>query len=81
MYENGSGVPSDIVTAYALYELARANGYSRGDENLARVSGAMTPQQINAAQTLSHELGQQGQLLPVLDRFAPRAAAAATPNS
>jgi TPR repeat protein len=60
-YENGSGVPRDLVTAYMWYNLAAARGDDGGRvlrDGLERLR-RMTPDQIAEAQKMTREWSTQ----------------------
>ncbi len=53
MYLEGRGVPSDIVTAYAWFNLAAGQGVRRAVDYRHLISRRMTPEQLEKAQRLS----------------------------
>lgn len=53
LYENGNGVGTDLLVAYALYSLAAAAGDLKAKENLTRVEQLLKPEQLLEAQGLS----------------------------
>ena len=55
-YVEGRGVPKDEVQAYAWFNLAAANNYSRAIHNREILEKMMTLEQKAAAQKLSTEL-------------------------
>jgi TPR repeat protein len=55
MYYNGEGVLEDYVYAHMWASFAAANGYEHGGELRDDVAKAMTPSQIQEAQTLARE--------------------------
>ena len=55
MYDDGQGVPHDIVQAYKLYSLAATNGDKPAAELRDTIANQMTPAQIAEAQKLARE--------------------------
>ena len=53
LYENGNGVATDLLIAYALYSLAAAAGDLNAKESLSRVAQLLKPEQLVEAQGLS----------------------------
>jgi TPR repeat protein len=51
MYETGAPVARDLTMAHLYYNLASARQYSAANEALQRVTAAMDPQAVEAAQT------------------------------
>jgi localization factor PodJL len=58
-YDNGEGVPGDLVYAFAWFNLAAAQGHKGAAENKDIARKRMTPQQIAEAQTLSRQLAKK----------------------
>jgi TPR repeat protein len=62
MYEEGRGVPKDLVRAHMWYSLAAASAtgdvQSDAAESLGRVAAKMTPQQIAQAKEMSQRCQQ-----------------------
>jgi TPR repeat protein len=62
MYEEGHGVPADLVRAHMWYSLAAASpsGDAQSDaaEGLKRVAAQLTPQQIAQAKEMSQRCQQ-----------------------
>ena len=55
MYEHGTGVIQDNVTAHLYYNLSGAKGETKGRENRDRISKKMTREEIVEAQRLARE--------------------------
>jgi TPR repeat protein len=55
MYETGSVVSKDLVTAYMWYNLAAARGDPKFRINRDQLEKQMTPQQVADGQKLSRE--------------------------
>lgn len=69
MYYNGQGVPDSTAIAYALFNLAQAAGDKVAAKNLRLLRQVMSSREVAAAQQLSRQMAQPGQLLAALDRF------------
>jgi TPR repeat protein len=55
MYDDGQGVPHDIVQAYKWYSLAATNGDKPAVELRKTTANQMTPAQIAEAQKLARD--------------------------
>ena len=55
MYGKGEGVPQNSVTAYAWFNIAAANGSTKGKSNKDVAAKQLTPAQIIQAQALSRD--------------------------
>jgi TPR repeat protein len=62
-YEMGQGVSRDIVVAHVLYSVAASNGNDVGTRNLARITPAMTSEQLKEAREMAAHW-QAGMALP-----------------
>jgi TPR repeat protein len=77
MYANGQGVTSSRVVAYALFSLAAANDPSSANTaaaNRTALLKSMPAKEIEAAQAMTRELSQPGNLLNALDKYVKSAA-------
>ena len=50
MYDEGSGVSQDNITAHMWYNIGSANGKALGGENRDKLAENMTPADISEAQ-------------------------------
>jgi uncharacterized protein len=55
IYEFGHGVESDLVMAYAWYNIAASSGYEKSKRNIARVEKKLGPNDIQEAQALTRD--------------------------
>ena len=72
MHAQGQGVAASRVAAYALFNLSEANDPSsanKGRENRTHLAETLSPQEMEAGQALTRELGRPGNLLKALDRY------------
>jgi len=74
-YYKGLGVPQNNVVAYALWDVAAAQASSgnacasQASKVRSVLAANLTAQDIKAAQALSREMSQPGNLLKALDRY------------
>ncbi|MBM2829449.1 MAG: Sel1 domain protein repeat-containing protein [Gammaproteobacteria bacterium] len=58
IYENGFGVPKDIIRAYAWGSIALANGYDAAKIPVNALKARMNSQQLNKANMLIKEINE-----------------------
>ena len=56
MYDNGTGVPKDLVQAHMWWNIAGAKGHENAQKNLSIVEKQMTDSQKEKATDLTREL-------------------------
>lgn len=54
MYQNGQGVPQDVVAAHMWFDLASAGGHSNAVAARDALASKMTPAQLAEATRLAH---------------------------
>lgn len=69
MYALGQGVPKNPVIAYALLNIAGAQGFKDAIEGRDLALKGLPPEQVARAQALSQELIRQENFIKALDAF------------
>lgn len=76
LYENGLGVQKNQVIAYALYNLARANG-----ADVQRLAENMTALEIKEAQRLTQEMQKPQNISRAIDQYLGKASVIGADNA